>query len=179
MASEIKLTQKIIKQIKEKVKLHETWGQIALAIGVTDRTIRNWRNTGSANREAYTKGQRTLPHQLVDVIDAAKTELYEAYAEVVRNDALNERVTTSQIVKREADGSETVVTTKKTEPPNSALALKVLERMHPANWAEVKRIEVDWRDQVSKQGGNPDEIKARVCALIDGASDDPEDDTDT
>ena len=87
-----------------------------------------------------------MPHQLVDAIDAAKTELYEAYAEVVRNDALNERVPTSQIVKREADGSETVVTTKKTEPPNSALALKVLERMHSANWAEVKRIEVDWRD---------------------------------
>ena len=178
MASTI-LNREVIKRIAELIELRMTWVHIAIAIGVSRETIRDWRNRGETDREAYTKGQRTLYHQLVDAIAAARTALFEAHSKVVRNDALNEKTTTTQVVKREADGSTTITNTKKIEPPNAAMALKYLALELPGHWSEVQRVEVDWRERVAKQGGNPDAIKDQVSAFITGTHDEPEPDTDS
>ena len=178
MASTI-LNREVIKRIAELIELRMTWVHIAIAVGVSRETIRDWRNRGETDREAYTKGQRTLYHQLVDAIAAARTALFEAHSKVVRNDALNEKTTTTQVVKREADGSTTITNTKKIEPPNAAMALKYLALELPGHWSEVQRVEVDWRERVAKQGGNPDAIKDQVSAFITGTHDEPEPDTDS
>ena len=119
-----KLNKEVIKRIAELIKLRMTWVQIAIAIGVVRDTLQDWRNRGETDRENYRTGQRTLYHLLVDSIDAAKTEWFESHVKVVRNDALHEKTTTTQVVKREADGSTTIINTKKIDPPNAAMALK-------------------------------------------------------
>ena len=174
-----KLNREVIKRIAERIKLRMTWVHIAVAIGVTRDALQKWRNRGESEREAYKTGQRTLYHQLVDAIDAARTELFEEHAEVVRNDALDVKTTTTQVVKQEADGSTTITNTKKIEPPNAAMALKYLALELPGHWSEVQRVEVDWRERVAKQGGNPDAIKDQVSAFITGTHDEPEPDTDS
>ena len=105
--------------------------------------------------------------------------MFEEHAEVVRNDALDVKTTTTQVVKQEADGSTTITNTKKIEPPNAAMALKYLALELPGHWSEVQRVEVDWRERVAKQGGNPDAIKDQVSAFITGTHDEPEPDTDS
>ena len=178
MAS-IKLNKGVIKRIAKLIKLRMTWVHIAIAVGVVRDTLQDWRNRGESEREAYKTGQRTLYHQLVDAIDAARTELFEEHAEVVRNDALDVKTTTTEVVKQEADGSTTITNTKKIEPPNAAMALKYLALELPGHWSEVQRVEVDWRERVAKQGGNPDAIKDQVSAFITGTHDEPEPDTDS
>ena len=69
-----KLNREVIKRIAELIELRMTWVHIAVAVGVSRDTLQNWRNRGEADREAYKTGQRTFYHQLVDAIDAARTE---------------------------------------------------------------------------------------------------------
>ena len=178
MAGKSPLNSGLIKQIAEFVKLRMSWTQIARAIGVTDRTIQNWRNQGMADRKTYKTGRRTLNHELVDAIDKAKSEMIGEYAAVVRNEALNGKVTVTTREYTRADGTTAKDTITKTEPPNAALADKILQREDPANWAEIKHVTIDWQKQVSAQGQDPDALKEKVGAFIAGATDD-DDEPDT
>ena len=179
MANHTKLNSHITKRIVELIKLRMPWSKIALAMGVTDRTIQNWRNQGKADRKSYEKGRRSPYHLLVDAIDEAKTELFEEYAAVVRNEALNGKVIIIEEERTLKDGSTITSVTKKIEPPNSTLAHKILQQEDPANWAEIKHIAIDWQKRVTAQGGDPDQLKEKIGEFIGGVHDVTEDDPDT
>ena len=171
-----RLTKDVIPVIVRFLKLRMSWKHIADAIGVKDCTLRKWRATGA-------KAESGIHYELVIAIEQAQSELIEGYAAVVRNEALNGKVTVTTREFARADGSVAEDTITKTEPPNAALAHKILQQEDPANWADIKHIEIDWRKQVSEQGQDPDEVKKKVGekvgALIAGTTEDddePDDD---
>ena len=171
-----RLTQSIIDEIVRLLKLRMPWKRIADAIGVAESTLHGWRSTGA-------KAESGIHYELVIAIEETRAGLIEGYAAVVRNEALNGKVTVTTREFTRADGSVAEDTITKTEPPNAALAHKILQQEDPANWADIKHIEIDWRKQVSEQGQDPDELKKKVGekvgALIAGTTEDddePDDD---
>ena len=167
-----RLTHTLIDEIVRLRKLRMSWKHIADAIGVAENTLHGWRATGA-------KAESGIHYELVIAIEQAQSELIEEYAAVVRNEALNGKVTVTTREFTRADGSVAEDTITKTEPPNAALADKILQREDPANWAEIKHVTIDWQKQVSAQGQDPDALKEKVGAFIAGATaDDDEPDTD-
>ena len=47
-------------------------------------------------------------------------------------------------------GEPVTKTTKKIEPANAALAHKILQTEDPVKWAEIKRVEIDWRKEIQE-----------------------------
>ena len=154
-----KLTRKTIQRIARLVKLRMNWQYIARAIGVTPHTIINWRREGKET----TKG---LCYELVVAIDAAKTELYESLATVVVDAATQERVTKTKEI-RVVDGRPVMKTTEKVEPPDAALADRLLQREDPAKWADIKRVEIDWKQDLRDQGHEPDRVQDLLREYIE------------
>ena len=155
--SETRLTREMVKDIVRLRTLRMDWIQVADIIGFSRRTLQRWREKGNEAKSG-------VQYELVKALKKADAAVIEGYATVIRNEALKGK-TTIEKRKTLADGS---IIIERIDPPNSALALKILERADPANWAEIKRIEIDWRDQIRKQGGNPDEIQKEVNAFLDG-----------
>ena len=158
-----KLYSDMIPKIAEMLKLRMTWVQIAAALGVTDRTLQNWRNEGLEDRE---NGKRTNCRKLVDAIDQARTELIEAYASGIRNEILHGKktITVKEIVHK--DESITVETITRKDPPNTALGLKVLGMEAPEVWAENQNLNVNWQEHLASQGKDPEKIKGILKAYL-------------
>ena len=154
-----KLNRKTIKRIARLVKLRMNWQYIARAIGVDPHTIINWRREGE-------KKERGLCRELVDAIDDAKTELYESLADVVVDAATQERVTKTKEI-RVVDGRPVMKTTEKIEAPDANLADRLLQRIDPANWADIKRVEIDWKQDLRDQGHEPDSIQKMLKEYIE------------
>ena len=167
-----RLTQSIIDEIVSSLKLRMSWKRIADKIGFAESTLHGWRSTGA-------KAESGIHYELVVAIEKAQSELIEEYAAVVRNEALNGKVTVTTREFTRADGTTAEDTITKTEPPNAALAHKILQQEDPANWADIKHIAVDWQKSVTDQGKDPDALKEKVGSFIAGATaDDDEPDTD-
>ena len=167
-----RLTQSIIDEIVSSLKLRMSWKRIADKIGFAESTLHGWRSTGA-------KAESGIHYELVIAIEQTRAGLIEGYAAVVRNEALNGKVTVTTREFTRADGTTAEDTITKTEPPNAALADKILQREDPANWAEIKHVTIDWQKQVSAQGQNPDALKEKVGAFIASTTeDDDEPDTD-
>ena len=164
MANKTKLNRKVIDEIVELLKLRLTWIQIADAVGVTVQTLKNWRNLGLEARE---QGKRNIYCELVDRIDAARTEMIKGYSQNVRNAALHESETVTTEVVEHKDGSISKKTTTKTEPPNATLAMKILGMEMPEVWAENQNVNVNWQQTLESQGQDPDGIKAIVKAYLE------------
>ena len=154
-----KLKRKMIKQIVRLVKLDMRWTDIAKAIGVNRMTLRNWIKQG----ENSTRG---LHYDLVCAIEQAKRDVYQRYVESVDNAALNPSVTTNVKEIQQKNGDMLKETHTKTEPPNGALALKVLERKYPDKWGAKHHIQIDWREECRASGKDPDALKEGLKSLI-------------
>ena len=159
-----RLTKDIISEIVRLLKLRMSWKHIANAIGVHERTLHSWRAKGA-------EADSGIHYELVIAIEQARSELIQEYAQVVRNEALEGKTTKTTRVTTLKDGTRIPEIITKTEPPNAALAHKILQQEDPANWAEIKRIEIDWQKQVTAQGQDPDTLKEKIGAFIVGDSD--------
>ena len=58
-------------------------------------------------------------------------------------------------------------TTEKIEAPDANLADKLLQRIDPANWADIKRVEIDWKQDLRDQGHEPDSIQKMLKEYIE------------
>ena len=114
-------------------------------------------------------------YELVDALEKADAEIIKVYASVIQNEASEGKTTKIKRTVEVVDG-KTIVEEERIEPPNSALALKILERADPANWAEIKRIEIDWQKEIKEQGGDPEEVEKRILEHL--AQEDSDADTD-
>ena len=81
-----RLTQSFIDEIVRLLKLRMSWKRIADAIGVAESTLHGWRSTGA-------KAESGIHYELVIAIEETRAGLIEGYAAVVRNEALNGKVT--------------------------------------------------------------------------------------
>lgn len=181
-----RLTRKMIERVVELTQLRMSWGNIAKAIGVHRDTLYKWRAEGERIRNDPDTRNTGVHYELVEAIDQAQIELYMSYATVVENEALNGKVTTTEEITY-VKGEPVTKTTTKTEPPNAALALKILEREDPSRWADIRRIEIDWRSEIQAQGGNPTDISQElknyaennVASVVAIAAAETEDDDNT
>ena len=153
MGRKTKLYKKMIPVIVEMVKLRMPWTHIAMALGVSDRTLLNWRQQGISDRE---NGKWTNCRYLVDAIEEARAELIKKYAENVRNEALNGKVTETEREIEHKDGSIVTERVTKTEPPNATLALKILGMELPEMWGEQHNVNVNWEDSLLSQDHDPE-----------------------
>ena len=149
-----RLTRSLIDEIVSLRKLRMDWGWIAKSIGVSSRTLERWRKKGKESKSG-------IHRELVDALDEADAETIKVYASVVSNEASKGKTTKIKRTVEVRDG-KTFIEEERIEPPNSALALKILERADPANWAEIKRLEIDWRKEVRDKGVDPEEIEKRL-----------------
>ena len=170
-----KLTQNMIPQIVEMVKLRMRWTLIASALGVSDRTLQRWRNQGIADRE---NGKSTNCRKLVDALETARTEMIKGYSQNVRNAALHKSETVTTEVVEHKDGSIYEKTTTKIEPPNATLALKILGMELPEVWGEQHNVNVNWQETLESQGKDPEKVKAIIKEFIEASKSEEAEDTD-
>ena len=69
-------------------------------------------------------------YELVDALEKADAEIIKVYASVIQNEASEGKTTKIKRSVEVVDG-KTIVEEERIEPPNSALALKILERQTP------------------------------------------------
>ena len=148
----IRLDDDLIEKICELLKLRLPWRKIAHAIGVTDRTLQNWRNRGKEAKSG-------LYRRLFEAIDAAKAEMYEEYASLVRDATLFGGKTVTKKIVIAADGSRRTEIIEKTTPPNAELAMRLLALEDPANWSELKHIKIDWQKPIEEAGIQPEQVE--------------------
>ena len=153
MSKKTRLTQKMIDRIVELYHLHVPWSNIATAIGVHRHTLANWLKKGE------TSEGDDICRRLYLAIEKAETDRYIAYASVVTNEALNGKVTVTTREYTRADGTMGEDTITKQESPNADLAQSRLAVIDPLGWGAIQRIEVNWREEVKKQGIDPDTVK--------------------
>lgn len=152
MAGKTRLTNEIIARIIPLVKRRAKKKDIAHIVGVTDDTFRNWVVRGYDKRSG-------IEWKLVCAIQKAEAEMYDAYAKIVENAALEGKVIVTEKQIRQKDGTFlTVERNLKKEPADEKVAFKFLERARPELWAERKYMQVDWRSQFKQQGADDREI---------------------
>ena len=152
MSKKTRLTQKMIDRIVELYHLHVPWSNIASAIGVHRHTLANWLKKGETS-------EGDIFRRLYLAIEKAETDRYIAYASVVTNEALNGKVTVTMREYEKKDGTMGEDTITKQESPNADLAQSRLAVIDPLGWGAIQRIEVNWREEVKKQGIDPDTVK--------------------
>ena len=163
MARPPKINEEHIQIISRLVRLRLKWKQIAGAIGVDTKTIRNWIEVGRAIQAGIQK-KKGLYLELVEAIDTAKVEMISDYSGVVRTAAC-EGAQKTVIKVKELTDENGVLLRKMTErtitqsPPDARLALKVLAIEDPTRWGEVKQLHVDWRASIQEAGVDPQKIE--------------------
>ena len=175
MSRKKKLTQDMIPQIVEMVKLRMPWVMIASALGFTDKTLQRWRTQGLEDRE---NGKSTNCRKLVEALETARKELIKGYSVNVRNEALHGKETVTTEVVEHKDGSIYEKTTTKKEPPNATLALKILGMELPEIWAENHNLNVNWQETLKAQDHDPDKIKEMIKTYLENRKKDNESDTE-
>ena len=170
------LKSEMIPIIVEMVKLRMPWKYIAMALGIADRTLRQWRRQG---REDIEDRKSTNARKLAEAIDQAKAELIEGYIKVVQNEALNGKTITIEKQKENEDGSIVTERTTKTEPPNATLALKILGMELPDEWGETRNLNVNWEESLLSQGKDPEKLRILLKAYIEAQQADEADDEPT
>ena len=159
MAGKTRCTKVMVERICELRRYRQSWRNIALIVGVTEETLSRWRRQG----EAATSG---IYFELVRGIEVAEQELYEQLVKVVLNDALHG---SKEIVKKQVvdeAGRVRVETTEREKPADSGLALKLLERFKPNEFAPVQRLNYDWREVVRSQGVDPQKLEEEITSTF-------------
>lgn len=162
MSNKTRLTQKMIKRIVELRETRMPWGKVAEAIGVSVRTLQNWRTQGKQDTKGvYAKLDRDLK--------TSDEEHFQRYATVVRNAALYGRKTVTTKKKRNKSGKMVIDEIyEKVEPPDDKMALKLLQTFYPEVYREIQKLEhtVDWRQPVAESGSDPDEVQKNLTELM-------------
>ena len=121
MARPTKLTPDRQKRICDNVRLGLSYERAALAAGITEQTLLNWRQRAEAERERLTqKGTRKRKREAPYVEFLGELELSEAQAE---------QLLIAKIQKAATDGKWTA-------------AAWILERRHPERWARLEKREL-------------------------------------
>ena len=149
----LKLTDELIDQICERVKLRLKWKEIAHAIGVSPRTLQLWRRDGE-------RAKSGIKLKLVRSIQQAQASLTLDLSNVVIDEVLNgSKTITTKLRKDNAGniiGTETTIKQTFSDPK---LALKVLALMHPDRWAPTKYIKYEWRETIEGIGLDPKKLE--------------------
>ena len=143
----------MIEQICDLIRHRLTWSQIANVLGIHRNTLILWRKQGKDTASG-------IYHNLVVAVEKTKGELYHEYSAIVRDQMLNGAETTTTKIISDKDGNILrIEDTRIKNPPDPKLVLKMLAIMNPAEWAEVKHMEVEWRESIEKRGLDPDAVK--------------------
>ena len=147
-----KLTEGVIEQICQYVKLRMKVKEIAEILGIYPGTLRDWIREGE-------KAKSGIKRQLVDAIEKAKSELTADLTQIVVNAAFlgSETVTEKAVIL--PDGTTRREITTKRAPPNAAEARRILALMHPDRWAETKHIKYEWKESLENIGLDPQRIE--------------------
>ena len=151
----MKLTRKVITQICELVECHASWEEIARGIGVSARTLRVWRAKGQEK-------EKGIYYELRIAIEQTRDKTFLEYVKSVQNAALNDQIT---IIEKDneydSQGKLVRQTTRKIEPADAKVAERMLERLAPDRFIRPRHhvvYEVNWREEVKKQGMDPDDF---------------------
>ena len=165
MATRVPLTDEVIRQIANCVRLRMKQHQIAAIIGVHPTTLYRWVAKGHAAE------RKNKFRDLVVAIAEARAELARDLTDIVLDQALNPQVEETVKIRISPDGEETREITKKTVAPDATLAFKILERMHPDIWASVKRSEGHWQEAISQLGLDPKVVESSFLQYMETQSD--------
>ena len=149
-----RLTYKLCERIAELRKGRMNWKNIAAAIGVTDRTLRDWRKKGEESESG-------IYYALRKGIEQAESELYEKAVATVFSDAFEHKTKTTR--KRIIDESSGTVRIEEKEEdilPNARMALTVLERLFPEQWQDRRLLQIDWRASATAKGIDPEKLES-------------------
>ncbi len=154
MAKQSRLTYKIVERICELKKGRMSWRGIAAAIGVHENTLFLWRKKGEESDSG-------VYHALVVGIEQAEAELYELATQTIFKDAFEGHTKNSTKVVIDENGNKRVEEKTEEIAPNSALALKILERLHPEIWQPTRLLQIDWRAEAKSKGISPEELETK------------------
>ena len=165
-----KLTEEIIEQICELVKLRASWNRIGYIVGIDPRTLRNWRERGS--QEKPKRGDK-IYREFVAGINRAEAESYVDAVQVFRNAMLGgEKVRQTKVVLDNGIPVKTEITEKELAP-NWKAALEWLARTEPETWGryETLRLETDLRVEVESLGLELEDVLQAAMQLIENLVD--------
>lgn len=152
MAKPTRLTYKIVERIAELKKARMSWRGIASAIGVHENTLYDWRKKSE-------EAESGVFHALKTGIEQAEAELYELATQTIFKDAFEGHTKNSTKVVIDENGNRRVEEKTEEIAPNSALALKILERLHPEIWQPTRLLKIDWKDAAKSKGIDSDKLE--------------------
>ena len=138
--------------IVDMIKHRMTVADMARTLGLHYNTIHGWIAKGKESKSS-------IYRKLYDAIQEAEAGLVKEYASLVRKgiiEGYDEQ--TTKITQLQPDGSKVEITTKKAVP-NMAYALKMLAQMRPAQYADVQRLQIDYRESIQRVGLDPTEVE--------------------
>ena len=169
MARTPKLTPELIDRICKLVKLRLSWNKIGHIVGVTSRTLYNWRERG----EKLKPTSRSIYRKFVNAVNKAKAEADEEAAAVFYKAMIGGEKTINRKVVLENGIVVKTEITEKTLAPNWKAALAWLERADPETWGryEMLRLETDLRVEVESLGLDLEDVLQAAMQLIESLVD--------